>query len=54
MKEEGVSHVMRTFMRHYAASDGGAGSGNAPRAVSEPARNALFDIVCDEEAIARF
>lgn len=59
VREEGVAHVMRTFMRHYAQ----AGEVSAQRepeqeekeeGQSEPSRSALFDIVCDEEAIAKF
>lgn len=55
VRDEGVAHVMRTFMRHYA--------GQSAAACSEPVlndergdrpRNALFDIVCDEEAIVNF
>lgn len=58
VREEGVAHVMRTFMRHYA--DGTNNGDNLP-AVSDKKddgstrpRNALFDIVCDEEAITNF
>ena len=50
--EAGVAHVMRTFMRHYArngASVTQTKSGNE----GENTRSAFFDIVCDEEEIAR-
>lgn len=59
VREEGVAHVMRTFMRHYATD--GREIDDAPeeglpasRAQHAANRNALFDIVCDEEAIAKF
>ena len=50
--DAGVAHVMRTFMRHYArngASVTQTKSGNE----GENTRSAFFDIVCDEEEIAR-
>ena len=64
VREEGVAHVMRTFMRHYARADANAnvtGINNAKAALAKnqpgparaaPSRSVLFDIVCDEEAIA--
>ena len=58
VREEGVAHVMRTFMRHYA--DSGEGARQAVSGVreerdqSQQARSALFEVVCDEEAIANF
>lgn len=56
VREEGVAHVMRTFMRHYAGGKADLPSSvdEEKEDVSQPARNALFDIVCDEEAIANF
>jgi hypothetical protein len=58
--DEGVAHVMRLFLKHYMADDAAA-STNAPVATT-PAdateeiekKKSLFDIVCDEEAIATF
>jgi len=56
VREEGVAHVMRTFMRHYA----GTGQTALEQRVetqdekTKAPRSALFDIVCDEEAIANF
>lgn len=60
--EDGVAHVMRMFMRHYA-EQGDTISAPAPAApapaapapnVPDRKRTVLFDIVCDEEAIANF
>lgn len=55
VREEGVAHVMRTFMKHYAGH-GEVVPVRLPEAeeVRQPSRSALFDIVCDEEAIANF
>lgn len=59
VREEGVAHVMRTFMRHYAGSDDvNSAPDTQPDQETQdrapPSRSALFDIVCDEEAIANF
>ncbi|GFZ77825.1 GSCFA domain-containing protein [Sphingobium fuliginis] len=60
VREEGVAHVMRTFMRHYAQTNevpAQLSSEREERAEgkqSQASRSALFDIVCDEEAIAKF
>lgn len=57
VREEGVAHVMRTFMRHYAQT-GEEQQQRSPepeaKEQSQPSRSTLFDIVCDEEAIANF
>lgn len=53
VREEGVAHVMRTFMRHYANGTESPVESVAQDVPDTP-RNAFFDIVCDEEAIARF
>lgn len=54
VREEGVAHVMRTFMRHYAGNGQAAPARQfeMSKEAVPTARNALFDIVCDEEAIA--
>ncbi len=60
VREEGVAHVMRTFMRHYAQTDETPKElslrqeGEGEEQQGQPPRNALFDIVCDEEVIAKF
>jgi hypothetical protein len=47
---EGVAHVMRTFMRHYTGA-----AEQDPYGLSTPVtRSAFFDLVCDEEEIAKF
>ena len=50
---EGVAHVMKTFMRHYTGaavpSEAGSDKETAPGN-----RSAFFDLVCDEEEIAKF
>lgn len=47
---EGVSHVMRLFMRHYAVE---SVSHTAPQKMTN-GNNLLASIVCDEDAIANF
>jgi hypothetical protein len=55
VKEEGVAHVMRIFMKHYAQAEvAQAPAGDQPRANRQHKASALFEIVCDEEAIANF
>lgn len=67
VREEGVAHVMRVFMSHYTENGSpdmssshvenhDASPGVAPVAAVAAARqrSALFDVVCDEEAIANF
>lgn len=58
VEEKGVAHVMKKFMAHYAGEgeeSGGAVAGDVQaRAVNNAPRSTLFDIVCDEEAIANF
>lgn len=57
VREEGVAHVMRIFMRHYAQTGEALQQRSLEPEVeeqSQPSRNSLFDIVCDEEAIANF
>jgi len=56
VREEGVAHVMRIFMRHYTG-DGETSAAEVVETLEKAApisRNALFDIVCDEEAIVNF
>ena len=55
VNDDGVTHVMRVFMKNYT------GSGNArslEKVHAEPSNltqsKAIFDVVCDEEAIATF
>ena len=51
---------MRTFMRHYAQTNEELKQlcleqeKKAEEEQSQPSRSALFDVVCDEEAIAKF
>lgn len=53
--DEGVSHVMGVFMKNYTGGGNGMPSQKVETAQSSKARSkALFDIVCDEEAIANF
>jgi hypothetical protein len=57
VREEGVSHVMGVFMKHYAEGAAGADQGGIPAAKPEPVkhkRSALMDTVCDEDAIVNF
>lgn len=49
VKPEGVAHVMRLFMKHY--TDGAQPVANED--VFVPQMKNVFDVVCDEEAIAR-
>ncbi|MGF6853560.1 GSCFA domain-containing protein [Paraburkholderia sp. CI3] len=60
---EGVSHVMRLFMKHYAGAQQSISAGQdrmtAPASTTEdqapaPIHKNVFGIVCDEEAIANF
>jgi len=53
---EGVSHVMKIFMHHYALFDDSPTSATKDDKPAEIIRkpSALFEIVCDEEAIANF
>jgi len=58
VREEGVSHVMRIFMKHYAGNTQmgisqmePALTHNTTTAMTDP-RSKLFDLVCDEERIA--
>jgi hypothetical protein len=50
--EDGVAHVMGVFMRHYTSEnpDESNINGRSPKV----GRSAFFDIVCDEEEIAKF
>lgn len=51
--EAGVAHVMRTFMRHYTGAV--VSSQHDSDSKSTPGtRSAFFDLVCDEEEIAKF
>jgi GSCFA family/Polysaccharide biosynthesis enzyme WcbI len=52
VKPEGVAHVMRLFMKHYA-SGGSTGSFESGARDSFPEMKNVFGVVCDEEAIAR-
>tara|TARA_R110000868_G_scaffold18003_2_gene78270 strand:+ start:19106 stop:21046 length:1941 start_codon:yes stop_codon:yes gene_type:complete len=55
VREQGVNHVMGVFMRHYAgAARKELPYGERAHLPSTEARNPLFDVVCDEEAIAKF
>jgi hypothetical protein len=57
VKPEGVGHVMKLFMKHFVQGGGAemaAETAQEDHATSREPRNKLFDIVCDEEAIARF
>lgn len=53
VKDEGVNHVMRMFMKHYA---GGQGMIPVISATEQEDRRkaALFNIVCEEESIVNF
>jgi GSCFA family/Polysaccharide biosynthesis enzyme WcbI len=58
--DEGVAHVMRLFLKHYMADEAAAQVNPSVAAIltgsqekTEKKKN-LFDIVCDEEAIAKF
>jgi GSCFA family/Polysaccharide biosynthesis enzyme WcbI len=48
VKPEGVAHVMRLFLKHYTV----ATENDQNKAVFVPQIKNIFDIVCDEEAIA--
>jgi GSCFA family/Polysaccharide biosynthesis enzyme WcbI len=48
VKPEGVAHVMRLFLKHYTLHS--ESEQNTPT----PQVKNIFDIVCDEEAIAKF
>jgi hypothetical protein len=57
--DEGVAHVMRLFLKHYMADGSLAASASATETFTAPKeeiekKKSLFDIVCDEEAIAKF
>jgi GSCFA family/Polysaccharide biosynthesis enzyme WcbI len=58
--DEGVAHVMRLFLKHYMADEAAAQVNPSVAAIftgsQEKAekKKILFDIVCDEEAIAKF
>ena len=53
--DEGVAHVMGVFMRNYTGTGSDAPPQKTDSAPSSVTRSkALFDIVCDEEAIANF
>jgi hypothetical protein len=59
VRGDGVAHVMRIFMKHFADSGSntkprpsGLPASAAPAGLAEP-RSALFEIVCDEEAIVK-
>ena len=58
--DEGVAHVMRLFLKHYmddkAFNENTTGSSLTPDFLQNDVikKKTLFDIVCDEEAIARF
>lgn len=55
VREEGVSHVMRVFMDRYTKEQAPSShEQRAPVAQPAPRRPSLFEIVCDEEAIAKF
>lgn len=49
----GVSHAMRTFLRHYAIGAAASSEVATPVALDERARDALASVVCDEETIAK-
>jgi GSCFA family/Polysaccharide biosynthesis enzyme WcbI len=49
VKPEGVAHVMRLFMKHYTDSVQPSNT----ESVFVPQMKNVFDVVCDEEAIAR-
>jgi hypothetical protein len=55
--EEGVSHVMRLFMEHYASVDPGADSGGEVRARSDDRMlqelAQVISVICDEEVLDR-
>ena len=56
--EEGVSHVMRLFLKHYGGDDSasaavGEGSAEPPSQLAhEDTMRKLMEVVCDEEALA--
>lgn len=54
IKPEGVAHVMGVFMTHYTGQEREAGPAAAAMGAPQRPRSKLFDIVCDEEAIANF
>lgn len=58
VKEEGVSHVMHLFLKHYMLKNSNDATENHSQQKSEittqTKKSNLFDIVCDEEAIAKF
>lgn len=59
VKEEGVGHVMRLFLKHYGEEEGAPGASADPAAQDafandiERAIKVASEIVCDEEAIDR-
>jgi hypothetical protein len=54
VSEEGVAHVMRVFMRRYTGGAEAAPDEELAVRSAASKRPVLFDIVCDEEAIANF
>lgn len=52
VKPEGVAHVMRLFMKHYASDESSGPSVGEDRDLFPEMKN-VFGVVCDEEAIAR-
>ncbi|SDC07024.1 GSCFA family protein [Sphingomonas sp. YR710] len=56
VKPEGVTHVMGVFMRRYTSNgENVPANDSAEDLIAVPEKKkSLFDIVCDEEAIARF
>lgn len=55
--DEGVAHVMRLFLKHYMTQGIDETEFNLkhkPTQLEIEKKKALFDIVCDEEAIAKF
>lgn len=51
---DGVAHVMGVFMRNYAGAEQGPHTGTHAKPAPQTPRNAFFDIVCDEEMLAKF
>jgi GSCFA family/Polysaccharide biosynthesis enzyme WcbI len=57
VKDEGVAHVMRLFLKHYMADQSEQTPATVVTYIADKLidkKRSLFDIVCDEEAIAKF
>lgn len=52
--DEGVAHVMGVFMKNYTGAENQARPQTEETGAAAPRSSKLFDIVCDEEAIANF